>query len=288
MRQTEQLEANRADLDRKRAIYEMSFNLAPDACIITNPKFQIQNVNLAGLHLLGQPLAFLIRMPLFQFISMADRHAVFSFVSVLQKSDLPESEGINIRILPPRREPVLCSVTVAMVRDDAGIPVRLHWLMRDIMAQRKFEEAVRHSEKIEAMSDLVDKVTNEFNNILAGIVINAGVARISSTATERSDSLHEIQANCEKAASLFKKFEKFRSDAAVNGAPAFIKDSVRVSGDRTAPRSFHLIVTSHFSRVRCIISVVSFCCTPPAPGKRWSGIRRACSCEFFPIDPSGR
>ncbi|HXS68187.1 MAG TPA: PAS domain-containing protein [Candidatus Polarisedimenticolia bacterium] len=227
---SEQLEADRAEIDRKRASCERSFNLAADACIITNLKFQIQNVNPAGLHLLGQPLAFLIRMPLLQFISMSDRHGVLRFVSALQKHSAHESGRIDITILPPRRESVLCSVTVSVMRNYPAAPARLRWLMRNVGAQKRFEAAMRHSQKIEALGNLVENLTNQFNNILAGIVINAGVARISNTARERRESLREIQAGCEKAAGLLKEFQKFTDDTAVHGALPFMADSARVSG----------------------------------------------------------
>ncbi len=145
--QNQVLEASRAELQRERGRYRELFDFAPDGYLLTNLNSNIQEVNLAACRALGESQAFLLRLPFLQFVASADKQKLLNLLSCFRKQPAPESESVEVSILPPRGELFPCALTVNTVRTPSGLVAGLRWLMRDITASRRAEEALRESEQ---------------------------------------------------------------------------------------------------------------------------------------------
>lgn len=205
MQECKQLHFSCEKVDREQVNCHQSLNLAASACVATDLQFLIRKANVAGLYLFGQTFAFLDRMPLFQFISMSNRHAVFASATALLKSGSDRSKPIKITLCPPRRVAVTCSTIITLMRDCAGEPKGFLWVL-------KGEESLE-LQKVNALSEWAHHAAHEFSNLLAGISIHADVACIARSSTDRQESLDKIRNNCERARGLLSQFRAFQKDA---------------------------------------------------------------------------
>lgn len=62
------------------------------------------------------------------------------------------------------------SLTSAPVKNPAGDIIATIKVVRDVSDQKKMEEQLRHSQKMQAIGTLVSGISHEFNNILCGIM----------------------------------------------------------------------------------------------------------------------
>jgi signal transduction histidine kinase len=205
MQEYKQLHVGSKKVESGQVNCYQSFNLASHACVATDLQFLIWKVNIAGLYLFGQTFAFLDRMPLLQFFSMSNRHAVCALAKALLKNAADRSKAIEIIVCPPRRTAVTCSSIVTLIRDSAGEPMGFLWVLRG--------EQSLHSQEMDALSQRAHQAVHEFSNLLAGIRIHADVAAITRSSRDRQESLDAIRNNCERAAGLLSKLRAFKNDA---------------------------------------------------------------------------
>ncbi|HSI86878.1 MAG: PAS domain S-box protein [Candidatus Methylacidiphilales bacterium] len=96
------------------------------------------------------------------------------------------------------------------VRDKAGKHYGRIWTFRDITSQRKLEEQLRQSQKMEAIGQLAGGVAHDFNNILTVIMMQADLAATNpDSSPQTQEMLKEINAASERAANLTRQLLAF-------------------------------------------------------------------------------
>ncbi|MBD2510511.1 response regulator [Nostoc muscorum FACHB-395] len=134
---SEELQATRIAVEKERQRYQELFDFAPDGYLVTDTYGTILEANHATTILLNISQRFLIRKPLLSFIGQSDHQAFFYYLTQLQHLDRGGEWEV---CLQPREK--LCfdvALTVVTVRNEAGKPVALRWLMRDISKRRRLE-----------------------------------------------------------------------------------------------------------------------------------------------------
>ena len=87
--------------------------------------------------------------------------------------------------------------------DSQGLPSRLVGVCIDITDQKKSEEKLRHTQKLESLGVLAGGIAHDFNNLLVGIMGNASLASESLPVDHAvRDQLDEIVLAGQKAANL--------------------------------------------------------------------------------------
>jgi two-component system cell cycle sensor histidine kinase/response regulator CckA len=96
------------------------------------------------------------------------------------------------------------------VRDESGQVVRLVGVARDITERRELAEQLRQAQKMEAIGQLAGGVAHDFNNILAVIMMQAGLtASVAGVSETVRDGLRQIRAAAERAANLTRQLLLF-------------------------------------------------------------------------------
>jgi PAS domain S-box-containing protein len=87
--------------------------------------------------------------------------------------------------------------------DSSGFPGRVVGIGIDITDQKRSEEQLRHTQKLESLGVLAGGIAHDFNNLLVGVMGNAGLAAESLPAGHAvRDQLNEIVLAGQKAAHL--------------------------------------------------------------------------------------
>lgn len=172
-----QAEANlRAEKDRLSVI----FNSIRDAVIITDKSGRITGANSTARQWLrlpedgghGLPLSGLLelvdavsRVPLGNPITRALAHEVDD--SAYRRAVLVTPDGMERDI----------DSTGSLIEDERGVPRGVVLVFRDVTEKRRIEDELIKKQRLDSVGGLAGGIAHEFNNILAALVGNVGLAK---------------------------------------------------------------------------------------------------------------
>ena len=118
-------------------------------------------------------------------------------------------------------EEYLQQTTISPIEGEDGTILAYVAIGRDVTGERLLEQQLRQSQKMEALGQLTGGVAHDFNNVLTGILTNAGLARddLSEDSTEIEEGLKEIEKAAERGAKLIRKLMAFSRDEYLELAP---------------------------------------------------------------------
>jgi two-component system cell cycle sensor histidine kinase/response regulator CckA len=117
---------------------------------------------------------------------------------------------ILYRVVRPTGELRHVLAHVALVRDDAGLPVRLLGAVLDVTERRRLEEHLASSQRMEAIGRLAGGIAHDFNNMLATVMLNASIGRRQAAGQARLEgAFAEIEAASARAGELTKQLLAF-------------------------------------------------------------------------------
>ena len=145
-------------------------------------------------------------------------------------------------------------IRTILLKDNAGNSIGMWGIIRDITErkqaeekQKKLEEQLRQSQKLEAIGQLSSGVAHDFNNLLGGIMGHAELLKMHLS--EGSDLLRHttsIISSCTKAADLTKQLLTFARKAPVElqkiDVNTFVKEVVSIM-ERTIDRRVEIALT---------------------------------------------
>ncbi len=230
------LEVSRRETDRRKvedelrwktAFFEAQVDSTPDGVLVVDSQGQriLQN----------QRMNELLKIPA-HVTEDADSFARSQFVTGQTKNPQQFAEKIAYLRLHPdeasRDEIELTDGSVLFrtsfpVRDKAGKHYGRIWTFRDITKQRQLEEQFRQSQKLEAIGQLAGGVAHDFNNILAVIMMQVGLAGTDrSLAPETRETLNDIKAAAERAANLTRQLLAFSRRQVMRSRPLDLNEIV--------------------------------------------------------------
>jgi PAS domain S-box-containing protein len=136
--------ASRDALETERQKYFELFELAPDACILTDSQGLIREANVMAAQLLGVPAQFLPGKPVPAFFEETGSKAIRSRLDQLYGST--RSGEWEMQLEPRNRMPIHVSVSVARIGKENG-PALYRWIVRDISRQKRAEASARETNR---------------------------------------------------------------------------------------------------------------------------------------------
>ena len=143
--QYKELLASRDAIDRERQKYFELFELAPDACFLTDSHGIIREANAAASQLLGVPAQFLAGKTLPGFFEEPARKAYRHQLEQLSGSE--RSEDWEIQLRPRSGPPTDVSVSIARMPARNKSLGGYRWVVRDISKRKQAENIVLASER---------------------------------------------------------------------------------------------------------------------------------------------
>jgi PAS domain S-box-containing protein len=190
--------------ERYRSIFEES----NEVIFISTPEGRLEDINPTGVALFGYPsrdamIEIDIGKELF-----VDAEARIQYQERIERSGAVQHYEMKLR--KKDGEEVIVSVSARAVEDDGGNVINYRGVMRDITEQRRLENQLIQSQKMESIGNLAGGVAHDFNNYLTAIQGYADLALLELPEDSvLQDYLSEIRSSSVRAADLTRQLLLF-------------------------------------------------------------------------------
>lgn len=125
--------------------------------------------------------------------------------------------------------PIWCSVTAVAQCNEDGSLLWVDGVMEDITEQKKLEEQLRHSQKMEAIGTLTGGIAHDFNNILTAILGYGNLLKLKISADNSvlANYVDQILAASERAANLTRSLLAFSRKQVIHPKPVNLNEIVK-------------------------------------------------------------
>jgi PAS domain S-box-containing protein len=167
------------------------------------------------------------------------------------EAELQENEGIvtnfEAQLFAKNGEPQWVSTNVRYWKDKDGTVIGLQGVARNINELKNTDEALRRSQKMDALGQLSGGIAHDFNNVLSIILGNAEIVRTDAKNIEDTKQpIAEIVKSIEHAASLTKRLLAFSRPDRLEPQPCEI-DQVISNIEEMLRRTLGANITLSFS-----------------------------------------
>ena len=127
------------------------------------------------------------------------------------------------------------SLTVSPIRDEGGNIIGASAIGRDVTAQKRAEDQLRQSQKMEAIGRLAGGVAHDFNNILGIITACTELLRARFSADGSSQYIENIRKAAERGATLTRQLLAFSRQQVVQPTILDLNERLRETGKLLRP-----------------------------------------------------
>jgi PAS domain S-box-containing protein len=225
---THRQEAEEA-LRRQRDLTQVVFDNAPLGILLAAPDLQsIIFANSAACTILGRTQEELVGKDLLAFIHPEDEDRVWqTLIQAVRPGHAPER--ITHRVVTPDGRTIDLEIIATGIADEHGHLINGLVLQRDITDERRMEQQLRQSEKMQAIGMLAGGIAHDFNNILACITGFADLARRRRRPDDPTlaSYLDQIAGAADRAKTLVQQILSFSRRDAGQLLPVHLQSHVR-------------------------------------------------------------
>ena len=176
------------DVLREQTLLQAIFNQLPDAVLIIDPTSKITLCNPAVARMFGYaPEELIGQTTAVLYKDAAELERVRKLKERLQNQAAPEPLTIQFRRKSGKVFPA--ETMISVLRDEKGHPIGFLSLNRDISRQVEQDEALRKSQRMEAIGQLTGGIAHDFNNLLTIITGNHELLEMDLEDAEQRDLL---------------------------------------------------------------------------------------------------
>jgi len=173
----------------------------------------------------GKPITEVLKL-----IDEKDRKPVDSFITEVIKTRHIEQLPEHTLLIDKEGNERNIADSIAPLRDEKSQVIGAVVIFRDVSEQRQMEEELLRSRKLESVGTLAGGIAHDFNNILAGILGNISLAKVSLSNPEKTKELLEnAEKASQRAASLTNQLLTFSKGGAPVKQSASVDDIIRES-----------------------------------------------------------
>jgi PAS domain S-box-containing protein len=173
---------------REQALFEAIFNHLPDAVLVTDATSRIMLCNSAVGRVFGYAPEVIIGQETSVLYDTPGEHERFRNMELrLREQDV--HEPVNVRYRRRSGESFPAETVASVLRDQDGQFAGLIKLVRDISKQVVQDEALRKSQRMEAIGQLTGGIAHDFNNLLTIITGNHELLEMELQDREQRDLL---------------------------------------------------------------------------------------------------
>ncbi len=206
------------------------FEESRDVFYISTPQGKFIDINPSGVELFGyasQEELLSIDIGHSLYVDQSERKRFIDFV---HQHGYAKDYPVQMKRKDGRTLSVIISSTP--LRNSAGEITMFRGVIRDITEQKKLEEQLFHSQKMEAVGQLAGGIAHDFNNILSAIIGYGSIMqmRIGGDAPLRHN-IDQILSSANRAADLTKSLLAFSRKQIINPKPLRLNDVIGKSLD---------------------------------------------------------
>jgi two-component system cell cycle sensor histidine kinase/response regulator CckA len=195
-------------LDESAARYRQLFENARDSILVIGPDGRLVAANDAALRLTGYGRDELVGMDVMALVAPTSvEKAREQFQLKLSGAVAHTSYEVHLLRKDGRTVPVEIH---SWVIEEAGKPVAVHGIVRDVTERHELEEQLRHAQKMDALGRLAGGISHDFNNLLTAM---SGYCEFLLAGLDERDPLRhdaeEIRKAAERAAGLTRQLLAF-------------------------------------------------------------------------------
>jgi PAS domain S-box-containing protein len=173
---------------REQTLLQAIFNQLPDAVLIVDPANKITLCNPAVARVFGYaPEELIGQSTPVLYKEVAEFERVQKVKDRLRKQGAPEA--LTVRFRRKSGEVFPAETVISVLRDEKDHPVGFLTLNRDISYQVEQDEALRKSQRMEAIGQLTGGIAHDFNNLLTIITGNHELLEMELEDAEQRDLL---------------------------------------------------------------------------------------------------
>jgi PAS domain S-box-containing protein len=197
---------NHGALAESEALLRTVFDHSPIGIYLCDPDGRVVYMNRAVDALLGVEKSNLLGKGWFRFLHPDDKHHVAESLAGLMEG---RTQSVDLAWRQLRPDGGMRTLQVHASAMHAGGGRRgFVGTVEDISARLKFEEQIRHGQKMEAVGQLAGGVAHDFNNLLTVILNGVSLIKAPGTARDR-ELLRQIELAAERAAALTRQLLAF-------------------------------------------------------------------------------
>jgi len=185
--------------------YRSLFEQSRDAVLILDVDLQVVEANPAAVELLEREFGQFDACPLDQLID--DLELKTALETALETGDEPPALRAQIRAQSGIDRDVMVSANFRFDEDGKSAGMRL--MLRDVTHQRKIEDRLRQTQKMEAVGRLAAGIAHDFNNILTGIIGHSELIRMKAADPSVLSDVESILRQATRATALTSRIKGF-------------------------------------------------------------------------------
>ncbi len=201
--------------------FRLLFEHSQDGILLTRPGGGVLAANPAACRLFGRSEAELCRARREELADPADPRLAAALAEREAKGQL--SAELTLLRGDGSRFPALVSSTIFC--DSLG-DRKSSMIIHDLTLRHRMEESLRQAHKMEGITHVAGGVAHQFNNLLAGMMLNLSAMELEPLAPDTKSSIKDLEELCQRAAEIVRQLLAYSAQSFMHAKPLDLRELI--------------------------------------------------------------